>query len=307
MSGQPGLSLPSPQVIAVTTVAASLGIMAVSAIIKKIFNPEVCPVIPGRLRRLRDALYEKAGGLGRPSYTIMPVVAAPELREVGADRQAMNRRLYMQLRVLDADLSKTTMDGFVTELKKCIGEIPCVLYRDTVTNNGIGLLTWSDDAGFFCDTLNGILDSANIANLFTERHGWTMFGKTYCNGHEKDLDEFLFKKPIRNSLKNEWAIWYPLRRKGPFYVQPASDQCQMLLVHAAIGKAFADVHAASDVRLKCFGIDPNDNEYMVGILGADLHPLSRVVEEMRKTQHTAQYIEKLGPFFVGKQIYTVSG
>jgi chlorite dismutase len=34
-----------------------------------------------------------------------------------------------------------------------------------------------------------------------------------------------------------------------------------------------------------------------------LHPLSAVVQEMRKTEQTAQYLDSLGPFFVGKAVW----
>jgi chlorite dismutase len=36
------------------------------------------------------------------------------------------------------------------------------------------------------------------------------------------------------------------------------------------------------------------------LLGPNLHPLSAVVQEMRKTEQTSQYLDSLGPFFVGR-------
>jgi hypothetical protein len=298
-----------PKQIIAATAAASIGILAVSSLLSK-----EGPVMSGRARRLAEALFRNAGGRpGHPSGAAMhmPKVAPPELREVGAtdssgERQYMKRRLYMQLRVLDVDLKAIADLGkFFEELKNLLSSVPCVLYRDANANNSIGVLTWSEDPSFFAIDLNRILSDERIASKFSERSGWTMFGKTYSNGHEKDLEEYLFRKPIRTSTKDEWnwAIWYPLRRRGPFYVQPPADQCQMLLHHAAIGKAFSEVNAAHDVRLKCFGIDAQDNEYVVGIIGDDLHCLSRVVEEMRKTKHTAEYLESLGPFFVGQKMW----
>jgi len=271
--------------------------------------------VPGRLKRLAEALFKNAGGIvkvggGHPTH--LPKVPPPELREVGAasitdphERQYSNRRLYMQLRILDVDLKATEMTRFINDLKSLLSDIPAVVYMDANSNNGVGFLTWAEDPAFFTDKVNIILSNPKIASKFAERSGWTMFGKTYSNGHEKDLEEFLFKKPIRNATKDEWdwAIWYPLRRRGPFYIQPPGDQCSMLLTHAAIGKAFSDVNAAHDIRLKCFGMDPLDNEYVVGLVGDNFHGLSRVVEEMRKTRHTAEFLEHLGPFFVGKKIW----
>jgi chlorite dismutase len=34
-------------------------------------------------------------------------------------------------------------------------------------------------------------------------------------------------------------------------------------------------------------------------VGKDLHPLSHLVQAMRKTRQTSEFIEKMGPFFVG--------
>ena len=49
-------------------------------------------------------------------------------------------------------------------------------------------------------------------------------------------------------------------------------------------------------------LDADDNDFVIGLMGAELYPLSRVVQDMRKTQQTALYIESLGPFFVGKKV-----
>ena len=303
----------SPKSILALTAIASVTMIGAGIVVNKMMQPDNAAHVPGRMKRLAEALFKNAGGIvkgGHPAH--LPKVPPPELREVGAasltephERQYSNRRLYMQLRILDVNLGETEMTKFVQELKNLCSNIPCVIYMDANSNNGIGLLTWAEDPAFFTDELNMILSNPKIASKFVERKGWTMFGKTYSNGHEKDLEEFLFKKPVRNATKDEWdwAIWYPLRRRGPFYVQPPADQCSMLLTHAAIGKAFSDLNAAHDIRLKCFGMDPLDNEYVVGLVGDNFHGLSRVVEEMRKTRHTAEFLEHLGPFFVGKKIW----
>ena len=57
---------------------------------------------------------------------------------------------------------------------------------------------------------------------------------------------------------------------------------------------------AADIRLACFGLDRLDNEFVIGLVGPELHALSRLIQDMRKTQQTGKYIESLGPFFVGK-------
>jgi chlorite dismutase len=55
--------------------------------------------------------------------------------------------------------------------------------------------------------------------------------------------------------------------------------------------------------LSCFGLDQHDNDFVIGLIGADLYPLSACVQQMRKTRQTSQYIEAMGPFFVGKAFW----
>ena len=44
---------------------------------------------------------------------------------------------------------------------------------------------------------------------------------------------------------------------------------------------------------------PDDNEFVIGLVGAELHPLSHLVQSMRKTRQTSEFIAQMGPFFVG--------
>ena len=60
---------------------------------------------------------------------------------------------------------------------------------------------------------------------------------------------------------------------------------------------------AHDIRLACHGLDVHDNDFVVGLVGKDLHPLSAVVQAMRKTQQTSLYLDRLGPFFVGRAVW----
>ena len=59
---------------------------------------------------------------------------------------------------------------------------------------------------------------------------------------------------------------------------------------------------AHDIRLACHGLDRSDNDFVVGLVGRELFPLSAVVQAMRKTQQTALYLDRLGPFFVGRKV-----
>ena len=42
---------------------------------------------------------------------------------------------------------------------------------------------------------------------------------------------------------------------------------------------------------------------MIGLVGHDLRPLSHLVQAMRKTVQTSQYVQTLGPFFVGHALW----
>jgi chlorite dismutase len=76
--------------------------------------------------------------------------------------------------------------------------------------------------------------------------------------------------------------------------------------HAKLGMGYGSAELAHDVRLACHGLDPRDNEFVLGVVAHDLAPISRLVQDMRKTQQTARYIQSMGPFFVGK-VYARAG
>ena len=66
------------------------------------------------------------------------------------ERQAMNRRLFMQLLVFDVpeggDAGSTADDVAALLQKK---EVPHVLYADAMAPRGLGLLTWAEDPAHF--------------------------------------------------------------------------------------------------------------------------------------------------------------
>ena len=64
--------------------------------------------------------------------------------------------------------------------------------------------------------------------------------------------------------------------------------------------AFGRAGLGHDIRLACHGLDKWDNDFVVGLLGPELHPLSIIVQRMRKTRQTSLHLERLGPFFVGR-------
>jgi chlorite dismutase len=115
----------------------------------------------------------------------------------------------------------------------------------------------------------------------------------------------LFDRPRRTVLNPDWrwAVWYPLRRNGQFARLPAEQQRVILAEHGEIGMRFGAADYAHDVRLACYGLDRDDNDFVIGLVGKDLFPLSAVVQAMRKTQQTSLYLDRLGPFFVGRVVW----
>ena len=105
-----------------------------------------------------------------------------------------------------------------------------------------------------------------------------MLGRTYSLGHEPDLDDWLFDKPRRNATDPEsrWAVWYPLRRKGEFSALPPEEQTPILREHGKIGHSFGEAGYAHDIRLACHGLDKNDNDFVIGLIGRDLYPALRL-------------------------------
>jgi chlorite dismutase len=59
--------------------------------------------------------------------------------------------------------------------------------------------------------------------------------------------------------------------------------------------------------LACHGLDANDNEFVIGLIGKELHPLSHVVQAMRRTRQTSEFIVQMGPFFVGRAVFRFDG
>jgi chlorite dismutase len=129
-----------------------------------------------------------------------------------------------------------------------------------------------------------------------------MFGRTYALGYETDLESTLLHRP-RQRLQDPdlpWAIWYPLRRAGSFEQLSAQEQRVILMEHGGVGRAFGRSGYGYDIRLACHGLDKNDNDFVIGLLGPELYPLSAIVQRMRKTKQTSLHLERLGPFIVGK-------
>lgn len=206
------------------------------------------------------------------------------------------RRLYMQFMafgqvqdqqsVIDA-LAATSFQG--------------ALYVDLNDPYGIGLIATAESPDYFITEWRDLLRRAPFTDL-APKPEYTMFGRTYALGYEPDLDETLVTRPRSRVVdpKLPWVVWYPLRRAGTFEQLSAQEQNVILMEHGGIGRAFGRAGLGYDVRLACHGLDQHDNDFVVGLVGPELLPLSLIVQRMRKTKQTSLHLERLGPFFIGK-------
>ena len=217
----------------------------------------------------------------------------------GGEAQTSDRRLFLQLLAFGG--AKGT-EALIAQLRE--ENIPATLYADVNDPRGVALLTWSDDPDFFVCNVRAMLNRGAFAELQVKPE-YAMMGRTYALGHEPQLEDWLLDTPRRRVTDPEWpwAVWYPLRRKGAFSALPPEDMGSILSEHGRIGHAFGTAGLALDVRLACFGMDKNDNDFVIGLIGKELFPLSACVQAMRKTKQTSTYMETMGPFFIGRAIW----
>ncbi|MFT5366328.1 MAG: hypothetical protein ACI8V2_001275 [Candidatus Latescibacterota bacterium] len=218
---------------------------------------------------------------------------------VDGQPQTSDRRLYVQFQ---AFTGATGTDDVIVALDK--SGLDAALYVDANDPYGIGVVFMVESPDVLVGEVRVLLNSEPF-DVLDHRPEFTMLGRSYATGYEPDLEHALIERPKGNVLNPDWpwGIWYPLRRNGAFAGLDHKAQREILMEHATIGRAYGRAGYAHDVRLACYGLDANDNDFVIGLIGADLYPLSRVVQDMRKTQQTALYVDSLGPFFVGKKVW----
>ena len=235
-----------------------------------------------------------------------PAQEVPDLRERGRDAAGQpifsNRRLFIQLLAFGECPDPAPLIEALPQL-----DAPCTLYADLNDPRGIGLVTASEHPEFFIDTLRPFLRGSVFNDLWLKPE-YTMLGRSYSIGYEADLDNILVDRPLQRITNPEWpwAVWYPLRRAGAFEKLPPEEQKAILGEHGTLGMNFAAGGYGRDIRLDCRGLDKNDNDFVIGLIGAELFPLSAMVQAMRKTRQTSEFLVNLGPFFIGKALYQKS-
>jgi len=229
-------------------------------------------------------------------------IEPPDLSEKGGQKdgqpQRSDERLFMQLLAF-GDCGDT---AGVTRAIEDAG-VEGVVYEDVNDPRGIAVLSLTKTPEVFVERVRPAL--AKLAGAITLKPEFSMLGRTYAIGYEPDLDDTLIARPRRTVLNPawRWAVWYPLRRSGRFAQLSDQEQRTILAEHGAIGMAFGAGDYAHDIRLACHGLDRDDNDFVIGLIGKELFPLSAVVQSMRKTQQTSLYLDRLGPFFVGRAIW----
>jgi chlorite dismutase len=236
-----------------------------------------------------------------------------DLRERGAPvngtPQFSSERLFMQLLVLSIEKPTPTTAEAIGSAVADRGA-PVVVYEDVNHPNSFGVLTFSTDPLIFTDRVRPALNSLGSTHdsVPSVREEMTMLGRTYSTGYESDLPFWLLRRPAETVMNPAWnfAVWYPLRRSGAFEKLEPREKGAILREHGEIGKRYGAQDLAHDVRLACHGLDANDNEFVIGLIGEDLYPLSHVVQQMRGTRQTSEFINQMGPFFVGRARYRAS-
>jgi len=227
----------------------------------------------------------------------------PDLLERGGPLrgapQALDARLFLQLHVYTGCLDEPAVVEAVRASR-----LDAVVYADANDPLGVGVLLMAESPQSFVEEARELLAEQPFLSL-TRLPEFTMMGRTYATGREPDLEDWLLRKAKRAALdpENSWALWYPLRRIGAFNRLPREEQGRIMAEHATIGRAYGEAGHAFDIRLECHGLDRDDNEFVIGILGPKLHALSKLIKDMRSTRHTSEFMQKMGPFFVGRAIY----
>ena len=202
----------------------------------------------------------------------------PDISEKGGIRngqpQRSDERLFMQLLAFGGCVDSRPLAD-----RLAASGLTAVLYEDLNDPRGVALLWLSRDPASFIERGRTLLNAPPFAAL-TQKPELTMLGRTYSIGYEPDLVESLVERPRRTVLNPawSWAVWYPLRRSGRFAQLPADEQRVILAEHGTIGMSFGVADYAHDIRLACHGLDRDDNDFVVGLIGKELYPLSRIVQ-----------------------------
>lgn len=232
-----------------------------------------------------------------------PDLKIPDLSEKGRNAAgegiSLDRRLFMQVLAWSGCHDHGELAAALRD-----GPVAGALLLDLNDPQGVALVAAHESPSFFTTGLRTFLNQSPFAELIP-RPGFTMMGRSYSIGYEADLENVLIKRPLHRATNPEWPwqVWYPLRRKGCFEKLPREEQQAILGEHGQLGMTFSAGGFGHDIRLDCRGLDTNDNDFVIGLIGPQLYPLSAMVQAMRKTRQTSEFLERLGPFFIGQAVW----
>lgn len=217
--------------------------------------------------------------------------------------QAANRRLYFQLHVFS---NCEDMPPLMESLQN--SGLEGVLYRDLNDPTGIALLLVAESADVLVGSARTMIAGGPFSFL-PRKHELTMIGRTFSTGHELDLAEAMLGRPRRIIFNSDWpwAIWYPVRYKPEFGMLPRDEQARVLSDLGRIERNYAQSGYANEIRLASDGLDRNNNEFCIGLVGPDLYPLSRFMQEFRKSEFAVRFIDSMGPIFTGRACWHSKG
>ena len=221
-------------------------------------------------------------------------------RTADGEATSLDRRLFMQLQAFGGARTprRCSRRSRPRASKGCSTRTPTI-------PTGVALLTLSESRTRSSRSCADFLQAAPFSEL-EPKPELTMLGRTYAIGARAGSRRDARRAPARPRARPElrWAIWYPLRRAGSFEQLTRKEQNTILMEHGGVGMAFGRAGLGYDIRLACHGLDKLDNDFVVGLLGPELHPLSIIVQRMRKTRQTSLHLERLGPFFVGRKAWS---
>lgn len=232
-----------------------------------------------------------------------PELKIPDLSEKGRNAAnevvSLDRRLFMQVLAWSGCHDS---DELIAALRD--SPVRGALLKDLNDPQGVALVVAHESPEFYTGILRTFLNESPFAELIP-RPTFTMMGRSYSIGYEADLEHVLIKRPLQRITNPEWPwqVWYPLRRKGTFEKLPHEEQRAILGEHGELGMSFGAGGYGHDIRLDCRGLDTNDNDFLIGLIGSKLFPLSAMVQAMRKTRQTSEFLERLGPFLIGQAIW----
>ena len=229
----------------------------------------------------------------------------PDLLEHGGrdpvrgGQQTLAQRLFLQFQVFTGCQDVAPLVEAVRE-----SALEAVVYVNLNDPRGVGVLLLTENPDVLASAGRALFLRPEFTGL-EPLPDFTMLGRTYASGHEPDLEDYLLRKARRNALNpaHVWAIWYPLRRLGAFNRLDRREQGQIMGEHSMIGRGYGEAGHAADIRLECHGLDRDDNEFVLGIVGPALYPLSKLIKDMRSTRQTSEFMHEMGPFFIGRVVY----